>query len=93
MAKASARHILVKTETECEDLKKQIEAGADFAEFAQKYSLCPSGRQGGNLGEFGQGRMVPEFDKVVFTEAIGKVHGPVKTAFGYHLIEIISRTD
>ncbi len=93
MAKASARHILVKSEAECENLKQQIEAGADFAEIAKKYSLCPSGRQGGDLGEFSQGRMVEEFDKVIFNEALGKIHGPVKTDFGYHLIEIISRTE
>jgi peptidyl-prolyl cis-trans isomerase C len=93
MAKASARHILVESEAECLELKNQIEAGADFGDIARKHSLCPSGRQGGNLGEFGQGRMVPEFDRVVFAEAIGKVHGPIKTAFGYHLIEITSRTE
>lgn len=93
MAKASARHILVKSETECQDLKKQIEEGADFGDIAKKHSLCPSGQQGGDLGEFGQGMMVPEFDKVVFSEIIGKVHGPVKTAFGYHLIEITNRTE
>jgi len=93
MAKASARHILVKTEAECENLKKQIEGGADFAEIARKHSLCPSGQQGGNLGEFGQGMMVPEFDKVVFSASVGQVHGPVKTAFGYHLIEITKRTE
>jgi len=93
MAKASARHILVKSEAECENLKKQIEEGADFAEIARKHSLCPSGRQGGDLGEFSQGRMVEEFDRVVFKEALGKVHGPIKTDFGYHLIEITSRTE
>lgn len=93
MAKASARHILVESEAECLELKNQIEAGADFGDIARKHSLCPSGRQGGDLGEFGQGRMVPEFDRVVFAEAIGKVHGPIKTAFGYHLIEITSRME
>lgn len=93
MAKASARHILVESEAECLELKKQIEAGADFADIARKHSLCPSGRQGGSLGEFGQGSMVPEFDQVVFSEALGKVHGPIKTDFGYHLIEITSRTE
>jgi peptidyl-prolyl cis-trans isomerase C len=92
MAKASARHILVATEKECLDLKEKIEKGADFGEMAQKYSKCPSGRQGGELGEFYPGQMVPEFDKVVFSEEVGKVHGPVKTDFGYHLIEITSRS-
>lgn len=89
--KARARHILVKTKEECEKLKADIEKGADFAKVAKEKSQCPSGRQGGDLGEFGQGQMVAEFDKVVFTGDLGKVHGPVKTQFGYHLIEILSR--
>ena len=93
MAKASARHILVETEEACQTLKEQIEAGTDFAEMAQQHSQCPSGQQGGDLGEFGPGQMVPEFDRVVFHEAVGKVHGPIQTQFGYHLVEITSRTD
>ena len=91
MARASARHILVKTEEACMDLKKQIDEGADFADIAKKHSECPSGNEGGNLGEFSPGQMVPEFDTVVFNDDVGKVHGPVKTQFGYHLIEITSR--
>lgn len=93
MPKAHARHILVNSEGACEDLKKQIENGADFAEVAKKHSQCPSGQQGGDLGEFDQGRMVKEFDDIVFAEEIGKTHGPVKTQFGFHLIEILSRND
>ena len=91
MPRARASHILVPSQTECESLKKQIEAGADFAEIAKKHSKCPSGRSGGDLGEFGPGDMVPEFDKVVFSGEIDKVHGPVKTQFGYHLIRITRR--
>jgi len=93
MTRASARHILVSSEETCNDLKSQIEAGADFADIAKEHSQCPSGKQGGDLGEFGQGQMVPEFDEVVFTAEVGKVHGPVKTNFGYHLIEITDRTE
>jgi len=93
MATASARHILVETQEACQSLKEQIEGGADFAEIAKKHSKCPSGQQGGELGKFGQGQMVPEFDRVVFNEEVGKVHGPVQTQFGYHLLEITSRTD
>jgi len=93
MATARARHILVKSQEACEDLKTQIEGGADFAEIAKQHSKCPSGQQGGDLGEFGQGQMVPEFDAVVFNEEIGKVHGPVKTQFGFHLLEIVSRSE
>ena len=92
MARASARHILVKTEEACLDLKKQIDEGADFADMAKKHSECPSGNEGGNLGEISPGQMVPEFDTVVFNDDVGKVHGPVKTQFGYHLIEITSRS-
>ena len=86
------KFILVNTEEECLKLKNEIEAGTDFAESAKKHSKCPSGAEGGSLGEFHPGQMVPEFDKVVFNEEIGKVYGPVKTQFGYHLIEITSRT-
>jgi peptidyl-prolyl cis-trans isomerase C len=94
MTKATARHILVDTQEKCEEVKKQIEGGSDFAEMARQHSKCPSGRQGGgNLGEFSPGQMVPEFDSVVFSQETGKVHGPVQTQFGYHLIEITSRSD
>ena len=93
MAKASARHILVESEEGCLELKKQIEGGEDFGKVAAASSKCPSGQQGGSLGEFSPGQMVPEFDTVVFNAEVGKVHGPVKTDFGYHLIEITNRTD
>jgi peptidyl-prolyl cis-trans isomerase C len=93
MARASARHILVASKEVCENLKAQIEAGADFATVAQENSLCPSKRKGGALGEFSPGQMVKEFDEVVFTGEVCKVLGPVKTQFGYHLIEITSRTE
>jgi peptidyl-prolyl cis-trans isomerase C len=93
MPQASARHILVSTKEECNSIKTQIESGSDFAEMAKKHSSCPSGARGGDLGEFSQGQMVPEFDKVVFNDEVGKVHGPVQTQFGYHLIEITNRID
>jgi peptidyl-prolyl cis-trans isomerase C len=91
MTKAKARHILVASETECLDLKSKLEAGAEFESIAAAHSTCPSGKKGGDLGEFGPGQMVKEFDAVVFNEAVGVVHGPVKTQFGYHLLEITSR--
>jgi peptidyl-prolyl cis-trans isomerase C len=93
MAKARARHILVPNEADCISLKNQIEAGTDFADAAKQYSKCPSSRDGGNLGEFSPGQMVREFDEVVFSGEVGKVLGPVKTQFGYHLIEVTSRTE
>lgn len=93
MATAAARHILTKTQDECDSLKKQIEEGGDFADLAKQHSQCPSGQSGGALGQFSPGQMVREFDEVVFKEDIGVVHGPIKTQFGFHLIEITSRTD
>jgi len=93
MAKARARHILVTSEEDCKNLKAEIEGGSDFGELAKKHSQCPSGGQGGDLGEFSPGQMVPEFDKVVFSAEVGVVQGPVKTDFGYHLIEVTNRED
>mgnify|MGYP001144124325 CR=1 FL=1 len=93
MAQAAARHILVATEADCADLKKQIAEGADFAELAKAHSTCPSGAEGGALGTFGPGQMVREFDEVVFSAPVGEVQGPVKTQFGFHLVEVTHRTD
>ena len=92
MATASARHILVSDEATCQDLKDKIQNGeTTFEEVAKNYSQCPSGAEGGELGTFSQGQMVPEFDKVVFNDEVGVVHGPVKTQFGYHLLEVTKR--
>ncbi len=93
MAKATARHILVDTEEKCQSLKDEIEGGAEFAELAKSNSSCPSGQRGGDLGEFGPGMMVKEFDEVVFSADVGTVQSPVKTQFGYHLLEVTSRSD
>ncbi|MBN8627131.1 MAG: peptidylprolyl isomerase [Planctomycetes bacterium] len=93
LQKARARHILVPTEKQCNDLKLEIESGgAKFADLAKEHSECPSGQDGGDLGEFRPGQMVPEFDKVVFSAPVNTIQGPVKTQFGYHLIEVTSRT-
>jgi peptidyl-prolyl cis-trans isomerase C len=91
MTTASARHILVSTEEQANDIKKQIAEGADFAAMASQFSSCPSGRNGGDLGEFSPGQMVKEFNDVCFNDEVGVVHGPVKTQFGYHLIEVTKR--
>lgn len=93
MPRASARHILVETEEKCLELKQEIENGSAFTDVAKEHSSCPSGSNGGDLGEFGQGQMVPEFDEVVFKDALNTVHGPVKTQFGYHLLEVTSRSE
>ncbi len=92
MASASARHILVDTEERCLELKTEIEGGADFADMARQHSSCPSGRQGGELGTFGPGQMVKEFDEVVFSGELNTVLGPVQTQFGYHLLEVTERS-
>jgi peptidyl-prolyl cis-trans isomerase C len=93
MPTARARHILVPSREACDKLKTEIEGGADFGALAREHSECPSGRTGGDLGEFSPGQMVKEFDEVVFSAPVGEVQGPVQTQFGYHLIEITSRTD
>jgi len=71
---------------EIEDLKAQLDDGADFADLARANSDCPSGSQGGDLGFFGRGAMVPEFETAAFDLEVGEVSGPVETDFGYHLI-------
>lgn len=91
MVQATARHLLVSSEEQCQALKQQILDGADFAQIARAYSSCPSGAQGGELGSFGPGMMVREFDEVVFSAPLNVVQGPVKTQFGYHLLEVTSR--
>ena len=91
MPTATARHILVANEAECLKLKGEITAGADFAVVAKANSSCPSRMQGGDLGAFTPGQMVREFDEVVFSGPVNTVLGPVKTQFGYHLIEITKR--
>ncbi len=89
---ASAKHILVETKEECQALKDQITSGeVKFEDIAKAKSKCPSGAQGGSLGTFQQGQMVPEFDKVVFNDELNVVHGPVQTQFGYHLLLITHR--
>ncbi len=92
MSRAAARHILVESEELCLEIKEKIEGGQDFASLAAEHSTCPSGQKGGELGTFGKGAMVPEFDEVVFTAPVGEVQGPVKTQFGFHLLEVTMRS-
>lgn len=91
---ASAKHILVDNE----DLAKEIEEKINkkeisFEDAAVEYSNCPSNMNGGDLGNFGRGQMVPEFEEAVFSLPVGKVSSPVKTQFGYHLILVTDRTE
>ncbi len=83
-----ASHILVASEQEARDLKARIDNGDDFGQLAQQHSQCPSGRSGGDLGFFGKGMMVPEFETAAFACNTNEVSDPVKTQFGYHLIKV-----
>ena len=91
----NASHILVKTEEEAREIYEKISSGnTTFENAAKEYSSCPSKNTGGNLGDFGRGRMVPEFDTAVFSMEVGEVtKEPVKTQFGYHLIKLNSKKD
>lgn len=92
--KATARHILVKTEADMKQVQDKLKEGISFTSLAQEFSTCPSGSRGGSLGSFAPGTMVPEFDAVVFKPEtkVGEVMGPVQTEFGYHLIVVDKRT-
>lgn len=81
-----ASHILVKHEYEAKDLQKKLADGKTFEELAKDFSLCPSSRNGGDLGEFGKGRMVAAFEKALLALKPGEVSGVIRTQFGYHLI-------
>lgn len=85
-AQVKAKHILVEKEEDANKIADEIKAGKSFEDAAKEYSTCPSKEKGGDLGYFGKGQMVPEFEKAAFEAAIGEVSAPVKTQFGYHLI-------
>lgn len=91
MATALARHILVKTKEEAEALKKRLAKGEDFAKLAKKHSSCKSARRGGDLGEVRPGQMVKSIDTVIFKKPILKIHGPIKSQFGFHLVHVVFR--
>ena len=92
MAKtAMARHILVKHKEQSENIKRQLNKGAAFSTLAKKYSTCDSSKKGGDLGEIYRGQLVKPVDQIIFTKALKHVHGPVKSQFGFHLIEIYFR--
>ncbi len=90
----TASHILLRTEEEANLALQRLEEGADFAELAQRFSLdTTSGADGGNLGTFGRGVMVPPFEEAAFNAEVGQVIGPVQTQFGYHLILVTGKND
>ena len=88
----SASHILVDSEDKANEIKAEIESGkVSFEDAARANSSCPSSQNGGALGEFTKGQMVPEFDEAVFSMEVGELRGPVKTQFGYHLIKLTAK--
>ena len=93
MQTAIVRHILVKDKDLAEQLKNKIKSGADFAKIAKQYSTCNSAKRGGELGEVKKGQLVPVSDKLVFSAAERVLHGPIKSQFGFHLLEIKFRMD
>lgn len=90
-SQVAAEHILVKTAAEAMEIKKEIDNGGNFEYYAMKYSLCPSSKNGGYLGYFGHGQMVPEFEKKAFNMEIGEVSSPIRTQFGWHLIKVVDK--
>ncbi len=89
--RVKAKHILVDTKAEAMRIKTEIDDGASFDYYAQRYSKCPSGRNGGDLGYFGKGQMVKPFEDAAFNGEVGKVSEPVKTQFGWHLIKVVDK--
>ena len=87
MSTIEAKHILVEQAYEADDLLKKLNEGTSFSELAMKFSKCPSGRNGGDLGEFGKGMMVKPFEDAAFALDVNEVSQPVQTQFGYHLIQ------
>ena len=89
MAKqVNASHILVSTEKKALEVREMIYGGEKFSDMAKKYSSCPSGKKGGDLGWFSKGSMVAAFENAAFSADKGAVVGPVKTEFGWHLIYV-----
>ena len=93
MTTVRASHLLVETEEEAKKLKQEIEQGKSFADAAREVSLCPSGQEGGDLGYFGKGMMVKEFEDAAFSMKVGEISDPIKTQFGWHLIQLTDRKD
>lgn len=90
----SAKHILVESEEKCNEILASITNGEKtFEDAAKESSTCPSGQKGGDLGQFGKGQMVPEFEQAAFAAEIGQVVGPVKTQFGFHLIKVEAKNE
>lgn len=90
-AQVRASHILVDTKAQAQGLKNRIEGGEDFSQIAKQFSKCPSGQRGGDLGYFGRGQMVPEFETAAFNLPKGEISEPVETDFGWHIIKVTDK--
>ncbi|MBM3292579.1 peptidylprolyl isomerase [Candidatus Bathyarchaeota archaeon] len=87
LSKIRASHILVEKQSQALKVLDELKSGTDFSSLAKKYSQCPSGKKGGDLGQFGRGQMVREFEQAAFALKIGEITEPIKTQFGYHIIK------
>ncbi|MGD2142012.1 MAG: peptidylprolyl isomerase [Candidatus Bathyarchaeota archaeon] len=86
-SKIRASHILVEKHSQALKVLEEIEAGENFVKVAKKYSICPSSKRGGDLGQFGRGKMVKDFERAAFALKVDEISGPIKTQFGYHIIK------
>ncbi len=93
MRSAMVKHILVKSRAEAEALKQRLANGEDFGKLARKHSTCPSRKRDGDLGEIYPGQLVKPIENVIFNKALQKVHGPIKSRFGYHLVLVYFRSE
>ncbi len=91
VTEVKASHILVKTQMEAQKVSGKLASGSDFANMAKKFSTCPSGKGGGDLGFFGKGRMVKAFEDAAFSMEIGEISKPVESQFGYHIIMVTDK--
>jgi peptidyl-prolyl cis-trans isomerase C len=85
--KIRASHILVEKQSQALRVLEELKGGGNFKELAKEHSTCPSAKRGGDLGFFGRGQMVKEFEKAAYALDVGEVSGPVRTQFGYHVIK------
>jgi len=89
----TAKHILVETEEKAAEIRTELENGKDFAEAAEEYSMCPSKAEGGSLGQFSRGQMVPEFENAAYSLEVGVLSEPIRTQFGVHIIKVEGKQD
>ena len=87
LSKIRASHILIEKQSQALKVLDELKFGIDFSQLAKKFSQCPSGKRGGDLGQFGRGQMIREFEQAAFSLKIGEISQPIKTKYGYHIIK------